>query len=157
MSLIESICISPEHGTPQREVGSAYVQETMGLVGDRYAGAAPVTVSFIAVEEVEAFNQRTGLSITSKRTGRNLVTRGVDLNRLVGKRFKVADVVFEGMELCEPCGTLGARLATEKVSAATIVRELTHKAGLRAYVKSGGEIRVGDRVTASDQLVLNCP
>ena len=148
MSMIEAICLSPEHGAPQQEAAAAQVHKLLGLLGDRYSGSAPAIVSFIAADEVEAFNRRTGLSVNAKQTGRNLVTRGVDLNSLVGKRFKVADVEFEGMELCEPCSTLGARLATGDVSAARIVRELTHKAGIRAYVRSGGELKVGDLVEA---------
>ncbi|MCY4041253.1 MAG: MOSC domain-containing protein [Gammaproteobacteria bacterium] len=144
MSHIESICIAPEHASPQLATNRVRVQAALGLLGDRYAGRSPVTVSFIAAEEVEAFNERTGLAITAADTGRNLVTRGADLNQLVGKRFTVGEVEFEGMELCEPCATLGGRLATEEVSAAHIVREFTHRAGLRAFVRSSGELQVGD-------------
>ena len=146
MSMIEAICMSPEHGAPQQEASVAEVNESLGLLGDRYSGGAPAIVSFIAAEEVDAFNQRTGLGISARQTGRNLVTRGVELNSLVGKRFKVAEVEFEGMELCEPCATLGARLSSGDVSAARVVSELTHKAGLRAYVRSGGGIRLRDEV-----------
>ena len=146
MSMIEAICIAPEHGAAQWETEVATINESLGLVGDRHAGRSPVVVSFIAVEEVRDFNRRTGLAIEARHTGRNIVTRGVDLNALVGKRFTVAGVEFEGMELCEPCATLGARLATGRVGAPRVVREFTGKAVLRAYVKSGGEVRVGDAV-----------
>ncbi len=148
MSIITAICVAPEHAAPLREAPSALIQESIGLVGDRYAGSSPITVSFVAIEEIEAFNERTGLSIAPAHTGRNLITRGVDLNRLVGKRFRVQSVEFEGMELCEPCATLGSRLATGEVTASRIVREFTHRAGLRAYVRSSGEIRVGDPLDA---------
>ena len=148
MSHIESICIAPEHASAQQQTSRVHVQEGLGLLGDRYAGSSPVTASFIAAEEVEAFNARTGLEITAADTGRNLVTRGADLNSLVGKRFTAGGVEFEGMELCEPCATLGGRLATEDVPAARIVREFTHKAGLRAFVRSSGEVRVGDGLRA---------
>ena len=144
MSHIESIYIAPQHASPQREAKSVQVQAGLGLVGDRYAGAGQVTASFVAAEEVEAFNERTGLSITAADTRRNLVTRGADLNSLVGKRFTVGEVAFEGMELCEPCASLGARLAAKDVSAARVVREFMHKAGLRAFVRSSGTIKVGD-------------
>lgn len=149
MSMIEAICLSPEHGAPQRETRAAQVNETLGLLGDRYSGSAPAVVSFIAAEEVEAFNGRTGLSVEPVQTGRNIVTRGVELNDLVGKRFRVGDVVFEGMELCEPCATLGSKLSTDQVSAKQIVRELTHRAGIRAYVKSAGDVQVGSAVEAA--------
>ncbi len=144
MSHIESICIAPEHASPQQETNRVQIQVGLGLLGDRHAGELPVTASFIAAEEVEAFNDRTGLVITAADTGRNLVTRGAALNRLVGKRFTVGQVEFEGMELCEPCRTLGSRLANPKITAVRIVREFTHKAGLRAYVRSSGVVQVGD-------------
>ena len=144
MSHIESICIAPEHSSPQQPTKTVRVTASLGLLGDRHAGASPVTASFIAAEEIEAFNERTGLQLTAAETRRNIVTRGVDLNQLVGKRFTVGDVAFEGMEPCEPCASLGARLATSEVSPASIVREFTHRAGLRAYVRSSGEVKIGD-------------
>ncbi len=144
MSHIESICIAPEHASPQQETNRVQVQQAIGLLGDRHAGGSPVTASFVAAEEVEAFNARTGLGISAADTGRNFVTRGAELNQLVGKRFTVGEVEFEGMELCEPCLTLGGRLANSEIPAARIVREFAHKAGLRAYVRSSGVVQVGD-------------
>ncbi len=146
MSVIEAINVSPAHGQPQAPVDAARLTVAAGLVGDRHSNRRAV-VSLISAEEVEAFNEATGLDITPAETGRNIVTRGVDLNALVAKRFRVAGVELEGFELCEPCATLGGLLSTDEVSAADVVRRFTHRAGLRATVRDGGWIRVGDAVT----------
>ena len=146
MAVVESIYVCPTHGETPTAVKSAEVTAASGLVGDRHAGA-PAIVSLIAAEEVEKFNAACGLAISAAETGRNIVTRGVDLNALVGKRFHLGAVELEGMELCEPCATLGARLQTAEVRAADVVRLLTHKAGIRAYVRSDGALGPGTAVT----------
>lgn len=146
MSVIEAINVSPAHGQPQAAVNAAQLTVAAGLVGDRHSNRRAV-VSLIAAEEVEAFNEATGLDIAPAETGRNIVTRGVDLNALVAKRFQLAGVELEGFELCEPCATLGGLLSTEEVSAAKVVRRFTHRAGLRATVRGDGWIRPGDAVT----------
>lgn len=145
MSVIEAISVSPAHGQPQVPVNAAQLTSAAGLVGDRHSDRRAV-VSLIAAEEVEAFNEATGLDIAPAATGRNIVTRGVDLNALVTKHFRLAGVELEGFELCEPCATLGGLLATEQVSAVEVVRRFTHRAGLRATVRGDGWIRVGDAV-----------
>ena len=88
-----------------------------------------------------------GLGITTAGTCRNLVTRGVSLNALVGKQFKLGDAIVECFELCEPCASLGARLATETVSAAEVVKAFTHSAGIRARVIASGSIEPGTTVS----------
>lgn len=145
MSVIESINLSPVRGRPQTPVDAAELTSEQGLVGDRHAGRRAV-VSLIAAEEVEAFNAATGLDVDPAETGRNIVTRGVDLNALVDRRFRLGGVELEGFELCEPCVTLGGRLGTEAISVAEVVRRFTHRAGLRAFVRSSGSIRAGDAV-----------
>ena len=144
---ITAINLAPGHGETQQPATSASLDVDSGLIGDRYAGSHPAVVTFIESEAVAAFNAATGCSITAADTGRNIVTSEVDLNRLIGRRFRVGAVILEGMELCEPCATLGARLRTEQVSASDIVRHFTHSAGIRAFVRSSGEIRLGDTVT----------
>ena len=75
---------------------------------------------------------------------RNVVTRGIDLNALVGQRFRIGDVECFGQRLCEPCAHL------ERLTAQTgTLQALIHKGGLRADVLTGGEIRVGDRIAAT--------
>ena len=145
--VIETINTSPAHGTLQSSVDSAQLLVGVGLEGDRYANAEGGVVSMIEAEQVEAFNEATGLGISAAATCRNLVTRGVSLNALVGKQFKLGDAIVECFELCEPCASLGARLATKTVSAAEVVKAFTHTAGIRARIIASGSIEPGTPIS----------
>ncbi len=119
----------------------------VGLEGDRHAGTGVVTL--IEREKILEFNDRTGLDISLGQTRRNIITQGIELNDLVGKQFWVGDVLLEGFELCEPCASLGARLATDTVSGADVVKAFAHKAGIRAFVRGTGEITPGTPIAES--------
>ena len=103
-------------------------------------------VTFIEEEAVAAFNTATGLEIDGSATRRNVLTTGIELNPLVGRRFAVGTAVLEGLEPCDPCATLGRRLATPSVSAADVVKALANRGGLRARVVEGGVIAPGDEI-----------
>jgi len=116
-----------------------------GLAGDRYAEAkncrAPdCQVTLIELENIEAFVAETGLALTPEQPRRNIVTSGVNLNLLCGKRFKIASAVFDGLELCEPCSLFAKR--THRA----ILKFFVGKGGLRARIIAGGDIHVGDQV-----------
>ena len=141
---VEAIHVAPDHGQTQQPVSAATLDATAGLIGDRHANpGGPAVVSLIEAEQVEYFNNTTGLGISGADTGRNILTRGVDLNALVGRRFRLGDAVLEGFELCDPCASLGRNLARNDVSAADVVRTFVDRAGLRATVVSSGEIEPG--------------
>ena len=82
-----------------------------------------------------------GLHVDAAPTGRNVLTRGVRLNDLVGKRFRVGELECRGIELCEPCMTLEARTQPG------VIKALVHRAGLNAEILVGGELRPGDAAT----------
>ena len=109
-----------------------------GLDGDRHFhpdGAAPgQALTLVAAEAVEDVGLRPG------ETRRQVTVRAVDVNGLVGKRFRVGEVECFGVELCEPCRHL------EEMTRPGIVKELVHRAGLNADILVGGVIRVGDDV-----------
>ena len=109
-----------------------------GLEGDRHFhedGARPgQALTLVAAEEVEAVGLQPG------ETRRQVTVRGVDVNALVDKRFRVGEVECYGVELCEPCRHL------ESMTRPGIIKELTHRAGLNADILVGGVIRVGDPV-----------
>jgi MOSC domain-containing protein YiiM len=121
-----------------------------GIAGDRYfAGAGEFSpavqdpdheLTLIAIEEVERLNQVAGLSLLPGDLRRNLVTRGVALNDLVGVEFSVGEVALKGIRLCEPCRSLAARTHP------SVVRHLVHRGGLRAGILRGGRVRVGDAI-----------
>lgn len=95
-------------------------------------------LSLISADELDAWNADTGLQIPYEQFRRNIITRGIDLNALVGRRFRIGSVECLGMELCEPCSKL-ARLVDRRV-----LPNLVHRAGLRAAILSAGSIVPGD-------------
>lgn len=146
---VDGIYLAPRHGENQQAVRNATLTEGIGLKGDRYANARGGIVTLIEAEEVERFNQLTGLAISGADTGRNIVTRGVRLNELVGRSFRLGAATLEAFELCEPCATLGKRLSTQEIASADIVAAFTHKAGVRAFVRGSGEITAGSPIIVS--------
>ena len=141
---IEAIYVSAKHGQPKVSIPRADLRAEIGLIGDRHAGYG--VVSIIETEAVETFNDTTGLDVSPGETGRNVVTRGIRLNDLVGRKFRLGNAVLKGFELCEPCSNLGSRLATEAVGSPAVVKAFTYSAGIRAYVVASGEIEPGDAV-----------
>ena len=93
-------------------------------------------------EAVDAVALQGDVSIEPAATRRNVLTRGIDVNNLVGKRFRIGDVECEGVELCEPCGHL------ESMTQPGVIKALVHRGGLNADILSDGEITVGDPVVA---------
>jgi MOSC domain-containing protein YiiM len=134
---IVHIFIAPKHGAAMQSMERVEAMEDAGLRGDRYTARQ---VTFIELENIEAFTQTTGLPLTPDKPRRNVVTRGIRLNDLCGKRFRIGEALFEGVELCEPCSLFARRTHRE------ILDFFPQKAGLRARVISAGEIRVGESI-----------
>jgi MOSC domain-containing protein YiiM len=145
---VEGIYITAEHGEPPEPVGSVRALAGRGLEGNRYFfdGDAPsgTALTLIAAEAVEAMEREHGISIEPRESRRNVVTRGIDVNELVGKLFRVGAVECRGVELCEPCTDLQA------MTQPGIIKGLAHRGGLNADILSDGEISVGDAVVAVD-------
>jgi MOSC domain-containing protein YiiM len=143
---VEGIFITPEHGELPEPVDSVRALAGRGLEGNRYFfdGDAPAgrAITLIAAEAVEAMEREHGISIEARESRRNVVTRGIDVNELVGKRFRVGDVECHGIELCEPCATL------QGMTKPGVIKGLAHRGGLNADIVGDGEIRVGDEVVA---------
>lgn len=119
-----------------------------GLRGNRYFyadGDAPPggAITLIAAEALEAFESETGIPLSAAESRRNVLVRGIDVNALVGKRFRIGDVECQGVELCEPCTTL------QSLTRPGVLKGMVHRAGLNADLLTSGEIAVGDTVTAS--------
>ena len=135
--VVERIHISPEkHELP---AAVEVVEVTAdGVRGDRYFGARNLTL--IEAEALEGLLEETGIELSAAESRRQVLTRGVRLNDLVGKRFSVGEVECVGEEWCEPCNHLQA------MTRPGVLRGLVHRAGLRADILSGGRIAVGDTV-----------
>ena len=115
-----------------------------GLEGNRYFydGDAPPgrALTLIAAEALEEGAAESGIELGAAESRRNVLTRGIDLNALVGVRFRVGDVECLGVELCEPCTSL------EGMTRPGVIKAYVHRAGLNADILTDGEIAVGDAV-----------
>jgi MOSC domain-containing protein YiiM len=148
--IIELICVAAQAGEPVVSVESLSLVAGKGIVGDRNYGTHKFpgqNLTLVEAEEIERFNSEFAMAIARTATRRNLVTRGVRLNELIGREFRVGAVTVRGVELCEPCAGLGRNLAGDKLSAAQVVRAFTHRCGLRADVLSSGVIYRGDSIS----------
>jgi len=139
--MVEAIHIGPEKAGALARVEAVRALAGKGLEGDRkfYAdGAKPgQALTLVEAEVVE------DVDLPSGGTRRQVTVRGVRLNDLVGKRFKVGEVECVGVELCEPC------LHLQSLTRPGIIAELTHRGGLNADILTDGTIAVGDAVTSS--------
>jgi MOSC domain-containing protein YiiM len=134
---VEQIAISARESALPDAVAAVEVG-SRGMVGDRYADAGDITL--IEAEALEAFTAETGISLTHEESRRQVLTRGVRLNDLVGKRFTVGEVECLGRELCEPCNHL------QSMTRDGVLRGMVHRAGLNADIVKPGRIAVGDAV-----------
>ena len=145
-----AIHVAPQRGGPTVALDRATLVPGRGIEGDHHharpSGDPASEVTLIEAETVAAFNEGTGLLIEASATRRNIVTEGLDLNALVGSRFRIGDALLEGIEPCDPCASLGRRLATALVPAPSIVRELADRGGLRARVVEGGTVTPGTQI-----------
>jgi MOSC domain-containing protein YiiM len=134
---VESIAVAAQESELPSFVGEIEVTDR-GLVGDRYGGAGDITL--IEAEALEGLRADTGIELTHEESRRQVLTRGIDLNALVGKRFTVGSVECQGAELCEPCNHL------QSLTKPGVLRGLVHRGGLRADIVGPGRIVVGDPV-----------
>lgn len=130
-------------------VAAVEVRAGCGLVGDRYHDGVgtwsqwPGTgrdVTLIAAEVLEQLPAACRISAAESR--RNLLTRGVDLDALVGREFRIGSAWFRGQRQCEPCAHL------ERLTRPGVVARLQGRGGLRADALSDGWLRCGDAVVA---------
>ena len=134
---VEQIAIAAQESELPGAVDRVEVTET-GIAGDRYAEKGDITL--IEAEALEAFAAQTGIELSHLESRRQVLTRGVRLNDLVGKRFAVGEVEVVGRELCEPCSHL------QSLTRPGVLSGMVHRAGLNADIVTPGRIAVGDRV-----------
>jgi MOSC domain-containing protein YiiM len=147
---VVSIFIAREAAIPMEAREEVNAIEGQGLQGDRYfdgrghwskTPGVGREVTLIEIEAIEALEIERNIAITPGATRRNVVTRGVPLNHLVGREFQLGAVRLRGTRLCEPCTYL------EGLTQQGVLSGLIHRGGLRAEIVTGGTIRVEDPVT----------
>ena len=144
--VVEAIHLHAGRSEPMIPVHEAVVDAGEGIRGDRYAGLGiPGShITFIGAEGIEAMVERTGIPLLPRETRRNVLTRGIDVNALIGRRFRVGEALCEGIKECTPCNHL------EETTRPGVRSGLSGQGGLRADVMEGGTIRPGDRIEEID-------
>ena len=150
---VEHIHIAPETADEMVAEQSVEAVEGRGLRGDRYFKGEGIwnemdseeteasDVTFIEAEAMEAVSRDYDIDLEFGEPRRNVTTRDVALNHLVGRKFWVGEAVCEGVGLCSPCGYMQGLVGKGKVAEA-----LTHRGGLDATVIESGTIAVGDTI-----------
>ena len=150
---VEAIYTAAEAGSPMRRRGRVKAVPGRGLEGDRYfegngafstkrsPGREVTELTLIEAEVIEQLRRDWRIDVDATDSRRNIVTRGIALNELVGADFWVGDVHLHAAGLCEPCVSLVKSPANKH-----LLRGLAHKGGLRARILSGGTITVGDAI-----------
>jgi MOSC domain-containing protein YiiM len=146
---VESIYIASAAQGPMQALAQVAAIPGAGLEGDRYAlklgtffkPEPDYELTLIEAEAVEALRRDYQVELAAGDARRNIVTRNVPLNHLVGKEFAIGDVRIRGIRLCEPCDHL------QKLTGKPVLKGLLHRGGLRAQILTQGTIRVGDVVS----------
>jgi len=133
---VEAINIGPSEALAPAD--SVLAVAGKGLVGDRHFTDNPAPGNALTLIEAEVLDD---VGLTGAQSRRQVVVRGVRLNDLIGKRFRVGDVECLGVEICEPCRHLQA------MTRPGIIKDLLHRGGLNADILSGGTIAIGDPVS----------
>ena len=141
---VELIHIADVKGAPVRPIEAVDAVAGVGLAGDRNhreGGDSPGRdLTLIEAEEIEALARNHGIELAPGETRRNITTRGIRLNDLVGKEFWIGEVLARAVKINEPCQYL------QDLIGKPILKPLAHRAGIRADLLTDGRISVGDRV-----------
>jgi len=140
---VAAILVAPAAESPLERVDSAVALPGRGIAGDRYANSAgtfsaPGRGYELTLVEAEVLDE---IQLRWEDARRNIVTIGIRLNALVGRRFRIGPVECVGRRLAEPCAHL------EKLARPGLLRPLVHRGGLRADILSSGTLSVGDEIS----------
>ena len=144
MAEVFKLGITKNNNQPIKEVNSIEVLANKGIIGDRHFHEFndPYNqLSLIESENIDDYNIRFGLNIPYIDFRRNVITKGIRLNDLVGKKLKVGSVELDAIDLCRPC-----RHLTEMLNQKNVLKEFLRKGGIRCQILSSSNIHVGDKI-----------
>ena len=148
---VVAIHIASGAGQPMQGLYAAEAHAGEGLSGARYRdgvgfySAVPTDpgareLTLIAEEALEEVLAETGITLHLHEHRRNITTRGIDVDALLGQRFRIGEVICEGVRACPPCNHL------DEVTGKAVLKPLVHRGGLRARIVEGGWLHVGDAI-----------
>ena len=144
MSKVIKLGISNSNNKKIKEVESIKVLANKGVVGDRHFSDyndPSCQLTLIESGNIDYYNLKYGLNIPYVEFRRNIVTEGIRLNELVGKKLRIGNVEVEAVDLCRPC-----RHLTEILCQDNILKEFLRKGGLRCQILSSSIIKIGDEI-----------
>ncbi len=148
MSKVFKLGITGINNKKIKEVKSIEVLANKGVIGDRHFNEFNdpyCQLSLIESENIDYYNSKYGLSISYLDFRRNIITKGIKLNDLIGKKLQIGEVKVEAIDLCRPCRHLSELLEQEN-----ILKEFLRKGGLRCHILSSSTINVGDQIKVLD-------
>ena len=149
MSEVFKIGITINNNKPINEVSSINVLANQGIIGDRHFKQFndPYNqLTLIESENINNYNIKHGLNIPYIDFRRNIITKGIKLNDLVGKKILVGKVELEGIDLCRPCKHLCEVLGQEN-----IIKEFLRKGGIRCQILTSSSIKISDKISIINQ------
>ena len=144
MGKIKAINISNLDGENTIYINQAILNKNKGIVNDRYYENFKNSyeqVTFIESEKIDDFNKKIKKKLDYKDFRRNIITSGINLNKLLNKKIQINNVVFRIHELCQPCKYLQNKLEVKN-----LVKLLAFKSGVRAEILTSGEISINDQI-----------
>ena len=144
MSKVFKLGITSSNNKKIEEVESIEVLSNKGIVGDRHFNDYNdpyCQLSLIESENIDEYNSKFGLNIPYIDFRRNIITKGIKLNNLIGKKLLIGNVKVEGIDLCRPC-----RHLTEILNQDNILKEFLRKGGLRCQILTSSKINIGDDI-----------
>jgi MOSC domain-containing protein YiiM len=145
MSEVYKLGISVNNNKPINEVSSINVLANKGVVGDRHFKEFndPYNqLTLIESENIDYYNIKYSLNIPYVDFRRNIITKGIKLNDLLGKKILIGKVQLEGIDLCRPCRHLSEVLGHEN-----IIKEFLRKGGIRCQILTTSSIKISDKIS----------
>jgi MOSC domain-containing protein YiiM len=144
MGSVLKIGITRKNNTVINAVKNIDTIKNKGIIGDRHFQEYndPYNqISLIESENIDKYNQKYNLKIPHLDFRRNIVTKGIKLNDLVGKKILIGDSELEGIDLCRPCQHLQEILGYNN-----IIKEFLRSGGLRCQILKSGKINLNDLI-----------
>ena len=149
MSKVFKIGTAKNNNQKIKEVLSIEVLSNKGIVGDRHFSEYnnPYNqLTLIESENIDYYNEKYDLNIPYIDFRRNIVTQGIKLNDLIGKKLLIGDVEIEVIDLCRPC-----RHLQEKLNQKNIIKEFLRRGGVRCHILKSSKIMIGAYIQVISQ------
>ena len=144
MSEVLKICISKNAGEEMQDLNTIEVLANKGIINDRYFNEnndQDIQITFIESENIDYVNEISSTSVPYIDFRRNIITKGIKLNKLVDKEFLIGNVKIKGHRLCNPCKYL-----QDKLNHKNLLKNLVNRGGLRCEILTDGRISVKDKI-----------